>query len=184
MARKLLKRLLPDPHRIRDHVHLRRFGNRLHDPLLWHLSRRSVPGAFSIGLFVAFIPLPFQMVIAAAMAIAARVNLPLSIALVWVTNPFTMPPLLYFAYKVGARLLSAPARAIHIEPTLDWLVSELQAVWAPLLLGCLVCGLTAAVFGNLFIRGFWRCHVARQWQARKLRMAQRRSARSSAVFLK
>jgi uncharacterized protein (DUF2062 family) len=85
-----------------------------------------------------------------------------------------MPPMFYFAYKLGARLLGEPARRIHIEPTLSWLVVELKAGWAPFLLGCLVCGTVAALLGNLFIRSFWRCHVARSWQARRLRMAQRK----------
>jgi len=174
MAKRLIKRWLPDHQKFREHQHLKRFGARLQDPNLWHLSRRSVPGAVSIGLFVAFIPVPFQMVIAAALAIAARVNLPISVALVWVSNPVTMPPLFYFAYRLGARLLGEPVHRVHIEPSMSWLIGELQLIWAPLLVGCLVCGIVAAGVGNLFIRMFWRFHVVRHWQARKEKAEQRR----------
>ena len=109
MPRKLIKRYLPDHKKIREHKHLRFLGALLHDPNILHLNRRSVSGAFSLGLFVAFIPVPFQMVLSALGAIFFRVNLPIAVGLVWVTNPLTMPPLFYFAYKVGTWILQVPA---------------------------------------------------------------------------
>lgn len=176
MPRKLLKRFLPDHRTIKEHKHLQRFGTRLHDPNLWHLNRRSVPGAFSVGLFVAFIPTPFQMVISAALAILLRVNVPISVALVWVTNPITMPPVFYFCYKVGAWLLDKPVHRIDFSnPSLTWLVIEMKAIWAPFLLGCLIAGAFAAILGNLFIRAFWRLHVTRSWRVRQARERARRN---------
>ncbi len=170
MPKRLLKRWLPDHNTFKEHRHLQRFGTRLHDPNLWHLSRRSVPGAVSIGLFVAFIPVPFQMVIAAALAIAARVNLPISVALVWLTNPITMPPVFYFCYRLGAWMLGMPMHKIDFsEPSIQWLLTEMKLIWEPFLLGCLVCGIVSAVLGNLFIRAFWRFHIIRNRRARKLR---------------
>ncbi|MCB1903170.1 MAG: DUF2062 domain-containing protein, partial [Gammaproteobacteria bacterium] len=76
MPKQIIKRFAPDHEVIRNHKHLRIFGNLLHDPNLWHMNRRSVSGAFAVGLFWAFIPIPMQMVAAAAIAIIARVNLP------------------------------------------------------------------------------------------------------------
>jgi uncharacterized protein (DUF2062 family) len=49
-----------------------------------------------VGLFCAFIPVPFQMLLAAPSAIIFSANLPVSIALVWITNPITMPPIFFF----------------------------------------------------------------------------------------
>lgn len=170
MAKRILKRWLPDHQKLKDHQHLKRFGTLLHDPNLWHLSRRSVPGAVSIGLFVAVIPVPFQMAIAAALAIMMRVNLPIAVALTWITNPFTTPALLFFFYRLGAWLLGQPVHRIEFsEPSVDWLLTELGLIWAPLLLGTFVGGTLAAVLGNLFIRSFWRWHVIRHWRARKER---------------
>lgn len=169
MPKRLIKRFLPDHRKIRDHEQLRRFGARLHDPNLWHLSRRSVPGAVAIGLFVALIPMPFQMLPAAALAIIARVNLPISVALVWITNPLTMPPMFYFTYKVGALLLGERIQPLAFEPTLRWLMTEAHTIWAPLLLGSLVCGAICAVTGYFLTRSLWRLQVVKNWQARKLR---------------
>jgi uncharacterized protein (DUF2062 family) len=57
--RSFFKRLLPEPHRIRDHRHLRHFGDLLHDPNIWHLNRRSAAGGIAIGLFWITNPLTF-----------------------------------------------------------------------------------------------------------------------------
>ena len=69
MPKRLIKKFFPDPETIKEHKHLKVFGSLLYDPNLWHLNRRSFAGALAVGLFVAFIPLPTQMIIAAALAI-------------------------------------------------------------------------------------------------------------------
>lgn len=172
MPRKLIKRFLPDHHKIRSHKHLKCFGSLLHDPNIWHLNRRSVSGAFFLGLLCAWIPIPFQMLIAAAIAIIARVNLPVSIGLVWITNPITIPPMFYFAYKTGAWILSSPAHEFNFELSFEWLKLELGYIWEPFLLGCLVLGLLSAVIGYLFIRIMWRFHVFQYIKRRRLRKRQ------------
>ena len=78
MPKKFIKRLMPNHRTIREHKHLRFLGSLLHDPNLWHLNRRSASGAFAVGLFMAWVPVPFQMLLGAIGAIAFRVNLPLS----------------------------------------------------------------------------------------------------------
>lgn len=86
MPRKFIKRFMPDHDVIKRQKALRVFGNVLYNPNLWCLNRRSAAGAFAVGLFMAFVPLPSQMIMAAGLAIVLGVNLPLSIALVWITN--------------------------------------------------------------------------------------------------
>jgi uncharacterized protein (DUF2062 family) len=111
------------------HRHLKILGPLIHDPNLLHLNRRSVSGAVSVGLFIAFIPVPFQMLLAAITSIFVRVNLPISVGLVWVSNPLTMPPLFYFAYKLGAWILHAPPQHFTFELSFDWLSQSLGMIW-------------------------------------------------------
>lgn len=167
MPKKIIKRFLPDYKKIREHKHLKIFGKLIHDPNLWHLNRRSVSGAFSVGLFMAFVPVPFQMALAAAAAIPLRVNLPISVALVWITNPFTMPPIFYGCYKVGAWVLGTPIQNIEFELTLEWLMTQLDGIWAPFLLGCFLVATFSAVVSNFIIRWFWRTQVLKDWKERR-----------------
>lgn len=151
---------MPDHEKIRGNKQLNKvFGTLLHDPNLLHLNRRSVSMAFFVGLFMAFVPLPSQMIMAAAVAIIIRCNLPISVGLVWVSNPITMPPIFYFAYKVGAWILNTPETAFNFELSWEWLGTGLAAIWQPFLLGCAVCGLFFGALGYILIRLLWRLHI-------------------------
>jgi uncharacterized protein (DUF2062 family) len=118
------------------------------------------------------------MILAAIGAIVARVNLPISVVLVWITNPLTMPPIFYFAYKVGTWILDRPVQEIHFELSGDWLMQELGHIWQPFLLGCFICGVISAVLGYVFMRGFWRLHVSRSWQHRRQKREHARLEKS------
>jgi uncharacterized protein (DUF2062 family) len=173
MPKKFIQRYMPDHKTVRDHRYMQIFGDLLHDPNLWHLNRRSASGAFAVGLFVAFIPIPFQMLLAGGIAIVTRVNLALSVALVWLTNPVTMPPIFYFAYKLGAWLLGRPPHEFKFELSNDWLMAELGASWAPLLLGSFVLATVSALLGFAIVRGLWRMRLVRHAQRKKRARARR-----------
>jgi hypothetical protein len=173
MPRKFLRRHLPSPTAVRAHRALRPVSRWLHDPELWHLHRRSVAGATFIGLFCAFLPLPFQMLIAAALAVTFRCNLPIAVALVWITNPVTITPIFYFAYRLGAWLLDRRIEVTTIEPSWSWLSQHLGEIGWPLLFGSLVCGWVAGVTGMVLVRVLWRLHVIRRWRERRQRRRQR-----------
>jgi uncharacterized protein (DUF2062 family) len=165
--KKLLDKFIPDPEFIKQHKSLQFLGDKLHQPNLWHLNRRSVSLAFAIGLFCAWIPTPTQMAISAAVAIYFSANLPLSVVLVWVTNPITMPPLFYFAYEVGLWFMNAPESESQFEFSLSGLFSGLGNVWQPFLLGCLILGIVSSCAGYFGIQFFWRRHTLNKWEKRK-----------------
>jgi len=167
MPRKFLKRFVPHPEAIRKHKGLRWLTRFLEDPYLFHLNRRSVSGAFAAGLFWAFMPIPLQMLAAAITAILVRINLPLSVALVWLTNPVTMPPAFYFNYLVGTWILGHPTDVGEFHMNLDWIGAQLHAIWLPLYLGSFIVSTLAGTIGYLGMRGFWRWHVIDNYRKRR-----------------
>ncbi|MFT6916376.1 MAG: hypothetical protein ACJAWL_002711 [Motiliproteus sp.] len=168
MPRRFIKRYLPNEATIKAHPSLKRLGSALHNPNLWHLNRTSVSLAFLVGVFCAFLPIPLQMLVAALLAIMIHSNLPISVGLVWITNPLTMPPIFYFAYRLGSWLLGGNVHSIEFTMTLEWITSELSLIWGPLLLGLLVCGLFFAMLSFLTVRWMWAWHVGKIWRLRKL----------------
>ena len=158
---------MPHPDKVRNHKYLRIFGRLLHDPNLLHLNRRSVSGAFAVGLFFMWIPVPFQMVLAAAAAIYFRVNLIISVPLVWISNPLTMPPMFYFAYLLGSWVLRTPANDFEFELSLEWLGNSLASYGPAFLLGCLILAVISSALGYVTMRLLWRWHVVSQWSEKR-----------------
>ncbi|MEM7467633.1 MAG: DUF2062 domain-containing protein [Pseudomonadota bacterium] len=139
---------------------LQRFGwlgERLQQPEIWHFSRRGVAGGAGLGLFLAFIPFPIQMLLAIPTSIVGRVNLPVTIIASWTSNPITVAPIFIFAFKVGAWITdrSGSLAALSFEPSIGGLMAKLGEIWWPLLVGCFVCGCVCAVLGNLLVRWVW-----------------------------
>ena len=171
MPKKTLKQLVPHPTRIREIRSLAILGEWIYATNLWHINRYSASMAFFVGLFVAFMPIPGQMVAAALLAVLFGCNLPLSIGLVWITNPVTMPAIFYLAYRIGALLIDVPVKDVEFELSFYWLSHSLAQIWKPFLLGCFICGLFFGSLGYFSISMLWRWRVAYHWHQRKRRRA-------------
>lgn len=171
MPKKWLRKLLPSADNIKRIPYIDYLGDFIHNPNFWHLNRYSVSTAVSVGIFISFMPFPGHMLMAALIAILLRANLPISVSLVWISNPFTIPPMIYASYKIGTLLLHVKPVKFHIEMSFHWLYHELVHVAAPLLMGSFTLGMLFALIGNLWVRLWWRYHVAKLWKKRqKLRI--------------
>ena len=168
MPKKIFKRWTPDPHTIRHNGSLKFLGTLLHDPNLFHLNRHSVSVAFFVGLFVAFIPTPGQIALAALGALLFRCNLPIAVSLVWISNPLTFPIIFFGAYKLGAQIMQIPPRDFSFQLSWEWLQTEFLTIWQPLVLGCFIASIFFSCMGYIFIQWLWRWHVTRKWNRRKL----------------
>ena len=167
-AKKLIQKLFPNHLKVKEHRHLQFLGSAIHDPNLWHMNRRSVSGAFAVGLFLAFMPVPGQMVLAALLAVLLRVNLPISVMLVWITNPLTIGPIFYTAYKLGQLIIGDPVLIIEAdEQGFSWFKENFDNIWEPLLLGSLLLGAGFSVIGYFGMRLFWRFHVIKRWREKR-----------------
>jgi len=171
MPRKLLKRWLPGRKIIKNTKGLHLLGKHLHNKNLWRINRKSISRATAIGLFTCFLPIPFQMVVAAGFAMIFYANLPVSVVTVWISNPITMPPMLYAAYKLGTYVMQLPG--LHFNSVLNWqwLIEQIGQIWYPMIIGCLIFGFLTAVLGYYTIRLLWRLWVLHHWHKRKDRVS-------------
>jgi uncharacterized protein len=168
VAPKFLRKYQPAFDAIRDHPLCARYASWLRHPRLWHLNRRSVPGAVAIGLFAGLVPGPLQMLTALLLAVPLRQNLPLALLTTLYTNPLTLVPIYVLAYTYGHFLMGSSAPDVHIDPLrMEW--SELAALGQPLALGLFALALTLAAIGYAAVGIAWRIHVVRAWRRRKYR---------------
>jgi uncharacterized protein len=184
VPRKFFRKYLPKSDQVRSHRLVRLFGGWLQHPNLWHLNRRSVAGAVAIGLFSGLVPGPLQMLMALALAVPLRRNLPVALLVTLYTNPFTIVPLYLLAYAYGRLVLPEGSYGGPPAPV-DWdwgdIGGSMEALGAwmiglgkPLLVGLPALGLTLAVLGYVVVDLAWRAYVVLAWRARKRRRAAMR----------
>lgn len=166
MPRKFLKRISPSANSIRENKVLSVLGESLHRPSLWLFNRNSVARAFAIGLFCTWIPFPLQTLLATVLAIYYHAHLPLSVALVFLSNPVTIPPMFYFAYKLGSVMLEVELQVVKMDLSWGWFTSVIGQIWQPLLVGCLVLAIVSSAVAYFTINTLWRKDIKGRWKAR------------------
>jgi len=103
----MFERLLPTRETITQSRLLSWLGPRVHDPLLWHVNRRSVARGVAMGVFFGLM-IPIAQIPAAAFAsLMLRGNLLIAAISTLVSNPLTYGPIYYFAYRLGAGVIGA-----------------------------------------------------------------------------
>lgn len=152
MPRKKLKKILPSHNKIKEQKFLKIFGTFLYKREIWSVSRKKVVAGVFIGIFVACLPIPLQTVLASLLAIIFSANLPISFALVFVSNPLTMPPLFYFEYQIGKLLLKVenPAK-FDFKSMYD----NFGQIALSLYSGAIVLGILSALICAIIINFLW-----------------------------
>jgi uncharacterized protein (DUF2062 family) len=168
-----LSRHIPTRETIDSYRLLRPFARRLRRPELWHLNHRSVPRGIALGLGVGIIVPVMHIVLAALLAIPARANVWLAMAMTLVVNPLTIPPMYIAAYHIGRWELRHdaidPAEAKEASSELARLLFWLHHASGPIALGILTLASGAALIGYVGSAIGWRMWVARKWRRRHRR---------------
>ena len=100
----------------------------------FNINRKMITRGVFIGLFWGFIPMPMQMLAVVATTPFFRFNVPIAIAMVWLSNPFTMPPMYYMEYLTGNFILGREG-IDNIELTLEWFSNNMGDIFVPLYVG-------------------------------------------------
>ena len=188
----MLERFLPTRDAITQSRMLRWLGPRIHDPLLWHVNRRSVARGVALGVFFGLM-IPIAQIPAAAIAsLMLRGNLWIAAVSTLVSNPLTYGPLYYFAYRLGAGVIGtrtpADLTADDVERPMRMIDSLAQA-WAwitgigqPLLVGMLIMAITGSVIAYWGTQLVWRMRVTAKWRRlRRERRLRAAAARRQAI---
>ena len=181
MLRKFFRRYLPTHDAVRSNRYIARFGPWLRHHNLWQLHRRSVAGGVAAGLFAGLIPgsNPVQFTAGALLAIAGKVNLPVAMLVTLYSNPFTIVPLYFVAFKLGQLALlqsggTLPPLALGLEGKGfgEWLPAALEWIGSagkPLVVGLPLLALLLAVAGYFVVDWTWRLSVRCAWASRRRR---------------
>ncbi len=172
MPRRFFRKFAIKRERFRDAWYLAPFRHLLHDPNLWTIRRRNVVPAFALGLYIAFLPIPGHILVAALLALLLRVNIPVAAVSTLVSNPLTMGPLYYLCYEFGLRILGVDSQPFSFEMSFEWLGSQLVNIWQPLLLGCLLLGAIASLLGYVGLDMLWRASIADYLAKRRARRSR------------
>jgi len=188
MPRRWLKERLPTHQQLHEHLGMSPddereptgamlwLRNKLADPMLWHLNRRSVAGAVALGLFIGWLPIPMQMLVAALLAALMRVHVPVSVVLVWFSNPITFPALLYAAWFVGSTILGTEMASSPLSMNVSDLLHQAVQAWPVILFGSVFCATVTGVVGFFATNIVWRFVAIRRWRKRLVKPVIQTSA--------
>lgn len=180
MLPEQFKKWLPTPDQILKNNALKMFAPHLVDPRLWHFNRRSLIKAVYIGVMSAFFPLPGQMPIAIAGCLYFRANVPMAVALTWITNPITTIPIFYVAYWVGTKFLDTPMISFKLIGEMLsalslWIFSQGANPFymyrdsisiTTFILGLIVMAVISSIICGIAFSTAWRIKTARRWKKR------------------
>lgn len=122
-------------------------------------NRKMVSRAVLLGLFIAFIPMPMQMLAVIAFMPFFRFNVPIALAMCWVSNPFTMPFMYYMEYLTGSFLLGTELE--NVEMTITWFNDHLGKIFVPLYFGSLIFSIVVSLLAYYTVNYFWKLSVNR-----------------------
>lgn len=188
MARKWVtgwvRRNMPSREELAESPWIRPFGQRVLHSEFWRFTRRSVPRGVAIGLIVGiFLMIPgLQIIGAALLSVPFRANIPIAVAMTFLSNPATTPLILVASIFIGNKL------GYHADTTTFYALYDRRAgpaewfAWlatdaAPALgTGLFVIAAMTACIGYVIADLGWRWWQGRKWKRRSLRQGLEQAA--------
>ena len=173
----LLERLrarIPTREQISRNRWLAWLGPWLHQPKLWHWSRRGVAMGVALGVFFGLLTPVAQIPLSVVAAVLLRANVPAAVASTLVSNPLTFAPIYYGAYRLGVWVTGerAPPQDIEVigtqelENTLS-LWQRIAALGKPLVVGLCITALLMGLLSYGLISLVWRWRTVSKRRGRR-----------------
>ena len=176
MAKHFFQSWLPSPERVNSLKIIKIFGKYASNPQLWYVNRKSISKAVFIGTFWGILPIPLHSALIIITVLLFEANLPISLLLAWIMNPFTIVPILIFAFWIGTQiygvhminkdmLLGVFHQIVHWIQNfgrghIDFSLAKILAT------GLLIEALLFAVVLFTLTRIYWRWTVIKKWRNR------------------
>jgi uncharacterized protein (DUF2062 family) len=132
----------------------------------FNVNRKMITQGVFIGLFWAFIPMPMQMLAVIAMTPFIKFNVPIAIAMVWLSNPFTMPPMYYIEYLTGNFILGYEGIS-DIELSLEWFSNNMSNIFVPLYVGTAFYSIVISSLVYLLLNWLWIRSIREEREEKK-----------------
>ncbi len=120
-------------------------------------NRKMISRGVLLGLLIAPIPMPMQMAAVLLFMPFFRFNVPIALAMCWITNPFTMAPMYFLEYHLGAFLLGIETQ--NVELSIEWFSEHLGDIFVPLFTGAAILSATLSSLGYWAVNHFWKSSV-------------------------
>lgn len=120
----------------------------------FNVNRKMITKGVAIGIFFAFIPMPMQMLAVIAVTPFMKFNVPIAMAMVWLSNPFTMPPMYYMEYLTGNFILGYEGCS-DIELTLEWFSNNMGNIFVPLYVGTAFYSILVSTLVYILLNWLW-----------------------------
>lgn len=151
MVRKSLKKTT-------KHPKITEFLNRYNIPIdYFSATRKMIVRGVVLGVFIAFIPMPMQMAATLLFTPFFRFNVPIAVAMCWITNPVTMPPMYYIEYMAGSFLLGIEPEPVKM--TLEWFSDNLSKIFIPLYTGAFTFSIVGSIGSYFLVNWLWKKSV-------------------------
>ena len=139
------------------------------------VNRRMITRGVAVGLFWGFIPMPMQMLAVMATTPFIRFNVPIAISMVWLSNPFTMPPMYYVEYLTGNFILGREGIA-DIEMSVEWFSANIGDIFVPLYVGTAFYSIVVTGFIYVLLNRLWIRSVHSEKDERKTTRNQKEAS--------
>jgi uncharacterized protein (DUF2062 family) len=142
------------------------------------VNRRMITRGVAVGLFWGFIPMPMQMMAVMATTPFIRFNVPIAISMVWLSNPFTMPPMYYMEYLTGNFILGQEGIQ-NIELTIDWFKTNISDIFIPLYVGTAFYSIVVTGIIYVLLNKLWISSVKKEKYLKKREKEAKQTSISS-----